>query len=154
MYWSRYLQVSRTGTSNYIPQYMWDVSTCPCLWFLFLAQHSSHMVTSVPTSSDPCILTWLQWRSIVTRDRATCILAYDQLGGCEGANEGQGTFIVILAAQRSCWGVYWFHSVCPSVHLSVPPSLIPCPLCSAYNSGWIHFILIHLIKQLQKVCRV
>ena len=43
-------------------------------------------------------------------------------------------------------GVYWFHSV--------RPSRIPCPLCSAYSFGWIHFIFIHLIKQLQKVCRV
>ena len=49
-------------------------------------------------------------------------------------------------------GVYicFTPSVCPSVH----PSCIPCPLCSAYNSGWIHFIFIHLIKQLQKVCHV
>ena len=47
-------------------------------------------------------------------------------------------------------------SVCPSVRpASVPrPSRIPCPLCSFYSSGWIHFIFIHLIKQLQKVCRV
>ena len=37
---------------------------------------------------------------------------------------------------------------------SVCPSCIPCPLCSAYISGWIHFIFIHLIKQLQKVCRM
>ena len=48
-------------------------------------------------------------------------------------------------------GVYWFHSVRPSVPR---PSRIPCPLCSFYSSGWIHFIFIHLIKELQKVCRV
>ena len=42
----------------------------------------------------------------------------------------------------------------PSVRLSVRPSRIPCPLCSFYSSGWIHFIFIHLIKQLQKVCRL
>ena len=42
--------------------------------------------------------------------------------------------------------VYWFHSVCPSCML--------CPLCSTYSSGWILFIFIHLIKQLQKVCRM
>ena len=66
------------------------------------------------------------------------------------------TFLVIIIppTQRSCWGVYWFHSVRPSVRLSVRPSRIPRPLCSAYSSGWIHFIFIHLIKQLQKVCRV
>ena len=67
--------------------------------------------------------------------------------------------IIIPLAQRSCWGVYWFHSVrpsvCPSVRPSVPrPSRIPCPLCSFYSSGWILFIFRHLIKQLQKVCRV
>ena len=46
-------------------------------------------------------------------------------------------------------GVYWFHSVHPSVRLSH----ILCLLCSTYNFGWIHFIFIH-IKQLQKVYRV
>ena len=25
-----YQQISRAGTSNYIPQYLWDVITCPC----------------------------------------------------------------------------------------------------------------------------
>ena len=46
-------------------------------------------------------------------------------------------------------------SLRPSVRPSVPcPSRIPCPLCSFYSSGWIHFIFIHLIKQLQRVCRV
>ena len=44
-------------------------------------------------------------------------------------------------------------SVCPSIRPSVlRPSRIPCLLCSAYSSGWIHFIFVHLIKQLQKVC--
>ena len=33
-------QVTRAGTSNYIPQYLWDVITCPCPWYLLLAQHS------------------------------------------------------------------------------------------------------------------
>ena len=45
-------------------------------------------------------------------------------------------------------------SVRPSVRLSVHPSRIPCPLCSRCSFGWIHFIFTHLIKQLQKVCRV
>ena len=40
-------------------------------------------------------------------------------------------------------------SVRPSVSLSIPHLL-----CSTYSSGQIHFIFIHLIKQLQKVCRV
>ena len=47
-------------------------------------------------------------------------------------------------------------SVCPSVRPASVPRLsrISCPLCSFYSSGWFHFIFIHLIKQLQKVCRV
>ena len=39
-------QVSRAGTSNYFPQYPWDVITCPCPWYLFLAQHSSIVPTA------------------------------------------------------------------------------------------------------------
>ena len=35
-------QVSRVGTSNYIPQYLWDVITCLYHWYLILAQRSSY----------------------------------------------------------------------------------------------------------------
>ena len=38
----------KAGTSNYIPQYLWDVITCPCPWFLVLAQKSpleTHVVS-------------------------------------------------------------------------------------------------------------
>ena len=58
----------------------------------------------------------------------------------------------IPPAQQSCWGGGGgiLVSLCPSVR----PSRIPCPLCSTYSFGWIHFIFIHLIKQLQEVCRV
>ena len=45
-------------------------------------------------------------------------------------------------------------SVRPSVRPSARPSRIRCSLCSTYSSGWIHFILIHLIEQLQEVRRV
>ena len=33
-------QVSRAGASNYIPQKLWDVITCPCPWYLLLAPKS------------------------------------------------------------------------------------------------------------------
>ena len=56
-------------------------------------------------------------------------------------------------AQRSCWG-FVLVSLPRSIHPSVCPFCILCPLCSDYSFGWIHFIFIHLIKQLQKVCRV
>ena len=45
-------------------------------------------------------------------------------------------------------------SCCGFVHTKRRLSCILCPLCSTYSSGWIHFIFIHLIKQLQKMCRV
>ena len=41
-----------------------------------------------------------------------------------------------------------------SLRPSLCPSRIPCPLFSTYSSGWIHFIFLPLIKQLQKVCSV
>ena len=37
-------QVSRAGTSNYIPQILWDMITCPSLWYLFL--HGTHIRNS------------------------------------------------------------------------------------------------------------
>ena len=61
---------------------------------------------------------------------------------------------VITLSTTKLLRVYWFHFVRPSICPSVRPSRIPCPLCSAYSSGWIHFIFIHLIKHFQKVCRV
>ena len=33
------MQVSRTETNNYIPQFLWDVITCPWPWYLLPAQH-------------------------------------------------------------------------------------------------------------------
>ena len=55
-------------------------------------------------------------------------------------------------------GVGEYIGFIPSVRLSIRPSVcpsrIPCPLCSAYSTGWIHFIFIHLIKQLECVWRV
>ena len=35
-------QVSRTGTIDYILQYLWDVITCPCPWYLLLKQNWSY----------------------------------------------------------------------------------------------------------------
>ena len=36
-------QISRARTSNYIPQILWDVITCPSPYYLLLAQHSLMM---------------------------------------------------------------------------------------------------------------
>ena len=55
--------------------------------------------------------------------------------------------------QRSCWGIYWFHSVRSSVRLSVRPSHLPCPLCNIYSSGWILSILATNDHYHERVCR-
>ena len=49
-------------------------------------------------------------------------------------------------------GVYWFHSIQPSVR----PSLILCPLCGAYSSGRILFILYILSSNFRRciACKV
>ena len=41
--------VSMAGTSNYIPHILWDVITCPCLWYLLLEQHNieDHNMTMI-----------------------------------------------------------------------------------------------------------
>ena len=38
-------QVSRAGSSNYIPQILWDVITCPYPWYLLLAHKSSYNIS-------------------------------------------------------------------------------------------------------------
>ena len=38
-------QVSREGTSNRVPEYLWDVITCTCPWYLLLT-HTSPSVTT------------------------------------------------------------------------------------------------------------
>ena len=40
-------QISRTGTSNYTPQYLWGVITCLRPWYLLLTQHSSYDVLHI-----------------------------------------------------------------------------------------------------------
>ena len=42
-------QVSRPGKSDNIPQYQWDVITCPCPWCLFFFDNSPHLQTSLLT---------------------------------------------------------------------------------------------------------
>ena len=48
-------QVSRAGTSNYIPQYLWDIITCPCPWYLLLA-HNFWIHSSVAIDA----LNWIE----------------------------------------------------------------------------------------------
>ena len=61
--------------------------------------------------------------------------------------------IIIPPEQRSCCGVYWFHSVRASVRPSVRLSRLPCPLCNIYSSGWILSILAINDHCHERVCR-
>ena len=66
--------------------------------------------------------------------------------------EGGYTGIIIPPASTKLKGGYTgiTLSVCPSVRLWTES----CPLCIVNNTHRIHFIFAHLMKQLQKVCRV
>ena len=66
---------------------------------------------------------------------------------------GSGSsYLIIPSASTKLKGGYtgFTMSVCPSVRLWTES----CPLCIFKNTHRIHFIFAHLIKQLQKVCRV
>ena len=129
-----YYNKSSTGVSYTSVQFDWDP-------FVNKDARSSWVLVLVPwdinTSPDQCVFHNVSVSSV-------------EWVSCRN--------IIIPSAQKSCWGVYWFHSVrlsiCQYVRPSVRPYSIPCPLCTAYSSGWIHFIFWHLIKQLQKVCRM
>ena len=58
------------------------------------------------------------------------------------ANEVEGMILIIPPAQRSCWGVYWFHSLHPSVRLSIRPasrvhSVVPTVLVGSISYSYI-----------------
>ena len=48
-------QVSRAGTSNYIPHILWDVITCPCPWYLLLAQRILQSSLPNPLKPRACV---------------------------------------------------------------------------------------------------
>ena len=98
------------------------------------------------------------------------LLDWFTLGGCARSHcfpYGIGQFpvsngtaipntIPACAVHCNFFHVHWFHLVCLSVCLSVHLSV--CGQngvhCFFYNTCRIHFIFIHLIKQLPNVCRV
>ena len=98
--------------------------------------------------SPPSDISALQyWIEYVTLGLLCLKVKYSQLGYSVGMFQ---PLQLIIPRTMKLLGVYCFHSVRPSVRLCC----IRCPLCSTYSSGWIHFIFIHLIKQLQGMCRV
>ena len=98
--------------------------------------------------------TWKKWPTIWHADVSRWLTLSIQYT-C-----GYGGYLLPLLAAHSSYtlhfneverGVYWFHlvslSVCPSVD-----RIVSALYLQQYSS--IHFIFAHLIKQLQKVCRV
>ena len=59
-------RVTRTETSNYIPQYLWDVITCPCPWYLLLLHDSSYIFQGLFFSD--C---WVRFQ--LTQEDVTCV---------------------------------------------------------------------------------
>ena len=59
-------QISRAGTSNYIPQILWDVITCPCPC-LPLFQHSAYRVIHETTVCAVCLAVFLLVKMVLIR---------------------------------------------------------------------------------------
>ena len=141
-----------------MPSKVWDEITCPFPnfnWSLGMDKWFH------PTLYNGCnyssMLRWLKLIHVrgghITLKPKGCHDVYIVFTGSEVCHYGSlwclqwqqlATSIAIIVvyytpAQRSCWGVYWFHSIRLSVRPSICPSRILGPPCSTYSSGWIHF---------------
>ena len=97
-----------------------------------------------------CLLKYSLW--LPTSDEllsSICICIYERLA-CVHIFET--VLVIIPPEQRSCWGVYWFHSIRLSVRPSVRLSRLPYPLCNIYSSGWILSILATNDDYYERVC--
>ena len=110
--------------------------------FYILMQFSLMFVPKVPIDNKSALVEIMAWQQTGDKPLPEPMLTqYKQAnmqhqGRCAkqpvklgSIQENCHGFIIIIIPpeQRSCWGVYWFHSVClsvrPSVHLSVPPAV-------------------------------
>ena len=90
-------QISRAGRSNYTPQYMWDVITCPWAWCLLLAQHFSYIcvVSLYSISYRLCKQFALSWLTLFWRIQVNYLpiffktdsLASEKLDDCHNMNK-------------------------------------------------------------------
>ena len=60
---------SRSGTSNYIPQILWDVITCPCPWYLFAFQQVSIILSGKDGRQTEELVLDCLWRNDFRRGR-------------------------------------------------------------------------------------
>ena len=70
-------QVSRLGTSNYISQKLWDVITCPCPWYLLLAQQSWNVYVSFMFWNKKFSISINTWHQVSQQLDHTNIFCYD-----------------------------------------------------------------------------
>ena len=156
---------------NYNP----PIAHChPLLWgWGILVDHWS-TISSIESGPWRCVYATVEWVIIclggglhlfVAKPLVEVVLAYWVLGTyfndvliwVKILKQHACINVIIPPEQRSCWGVYWFHSVRLSVRLSVRPSVrlsrLPCPLCNIYSSGWILSILATNDHYHERVCR-
>ena len=102
-------QVSRTGTSNYIQRYLWDVFTCPCHKYLLLAHTCPQIYLG--EQGHP----WLRARRVTYWTRSHYIKQpwiiikiiqenYDHSKFCNAfISYNIGTFLRVDKSTRMCW---------------------------------------------------
>ena len=108
-------QISRAQTSNYIPQKLWDVITCPCPWYLLLAQHScnpngwnSFDYGDVIISAMASQITGVSIETFVQAQmKKTSKLRVTGL--CEGDSPGTGEFPAQRASNAENVSIWWRH---------------------------------------------
>ena len=111
-------QVSRTWISNCIPQYMWDVLLVlafdTCLW---------HNTPDIYSACHLCIIMW-----IVQLFLRMCSGCHHKLLNIDCQylwSKTNTSYLLYPPHNEVVGGVYWFHSVRPSVCPSVRPSVRP-----------------------------
>ena len=111
--------VSRAGTSNYIPYYLWDVITCHYPWYLLLAQHSSFVnlcrsiikcSASIPHNS---LFTFWKLGKIYAKSR--CDIFYEKVNSVSADS-------VVLTDGRSlanmCVYIFFFFFMCVYIDMT------------------------------------
>ena len=109
--------------------------------------HRPHMPTSLHTQTSPHTQTTVlshQRQTARTNHIHQCCMVTD---GMSSLSRSYSYFYTPRTTKLL--GVYWFHSVRPSVC----PSCLPCPLCNICSSGWILSILATNDHYRERVCR-
>ena len=103
--------VARVGTSNYIPQILWDVITCLCPWYMLSLRwrHNGHDSVSNHQPYD-CLLNHLFRR----RSKKTSKLRVTGL--CAGKSPGTGEFPAQMTSNAENVSIWWRHHVFTRVY--------------------------------------